>query len=433
VGAPSRLENARRPALDASLRTVLDALVRFLARLGIRVVITSSTACLALAIVALSDDPVWAAAKPPSFYSQWGMTGDADGQFSWPTGVATDAFGNVYVVDTFNNRVQKFDASGGFLTKWGSFGADDGEFNRPRGIAVDSGGHVYVADSWNSRVQKFSASGGFLTKWGSLGSGQGEFNDPSDVAVDSAGNVYVSDVFNHRVQRFTPSGSYVSQFGTYGADDGELAGPQGLAVDGAGNVYVANTGDYRIEKFDSSGEFLASWGTFQDARGIATDSDGHVLVADDYRIKVFDSTGNLVTQWGAPGPAPGQFRDVYGITIDRLGNIYLADAADRIERFIPSVKISIDAPPTATEGSFVRIKGRLASSRTECISASSVSLMKGTTTLSRRTTTAAGAYRFDFRVRRRVTLHVDFDGKPFNSFGRCAGASSPYRTIRLDG
>ena len=90
---------------------------------------------------------------------------------------------NVYVVDTTNNRVQKFDASGNFVNTWGSPGTGNGQFDIPSGIAVDNSGNVYVADTANNRVQKFDASGNFVTKWGSFGTGNGQFNVPSGIAA----------------------------------------------------------------------------------------------------------------------------------------------------------------------------------------------------------------------------------------------------------
>ena len=118
--------------------------------------------------------------KIPS-YVQW--------HFLWPSAVAVDSSGNVYVADGEYRGIQKFDSSGILLAKWGSSGRGDGQFNWASGIAVDNGGNVYVAD-WNDRIQKFSSSGTFFSKWGSYGSGDGQFNDPNGVAVDSEGNVY---------------------------------------------------------------------------------------------------------------------------------------------------------------------------------------------------------------------------------------------------
>jgi DNA-binding beta-propeller fold protein YncE len=79
--------------------------------------------------------------------------------FNNPSGVAVDSFGNVYVADLGNNRIQKFDSSGTFLGEWGGYGSGDGQFSYPQGVAVDSSGNVYVADTNNHRIQKFTYSG----------------------------------------------------------------------------------------------------------------------------------------------------------------------------------------------------------------------------------------------------------------------------------
>ena len=65
-----------------------------------------------------------------------------------------------------------------YLTQWGSQGSGDGQFMFPTGVAVDGDGDVYVADRDNNRIQKFTSSGGYLTQWGSYGSGNGQFNTP---------------------------------------------------------------------------------------------------------------------------------------------------------------------------------------------------------------------------------------------------------------
>ncbi|WP_269850540.1 NHL repeat-containing protein [Methanosarcina horonobensis] len=73
------------------------------------------------------------------------------------------------------------------MTKWGFPGSDITLFNSPRGVAVDFSGNVYVADTENHRIQKFDSDGGYLVSWGSEGSDDGQFSYPDGVAVDSSG------------------------------------------------------------------------------------------------------------------------------------------------------------------------------------------------------------------------------------------------------
>jgi sugar lactone lactonase YvrE len=116
--------------------------------------------------------------------------------------VAADRWDNVYVADTSNHRIQKFDSDGRLLAMWGSFGTVNGRFYGPSSVAIDSSDNVYVVDMGNSRIQKLHIDGTFLTNWGSLGASDGQFNNPSSVAIDTSGKVYVVDKMNSRVQKF---------------------------------------------------------------------------------------------------------------------------------------------------------------------------------------------------------------------------------------
>jgi hypothetical protein len=105
-----------------------------------------------------------------------------------------------------------------FVSEWGSQGSEEGQFNYTTGIAVDSSDNVYVVDKFNHRVQKFTSDGTFQGWWGlddedgtgwhgpnsgrtgRAGSGNGQFNEPHGIAIDSLGYVYVDD-YNHRIQK----------------------------------------------------------------------------------------------------------------------------------------------------------------------------------------------------------------------------------------
>ena len=137
-------------------------------------------------------------------------------------GVAVDSQGNFYVADSWNHRIQKFDAAGNLLLVWGSHGSGDGQFQVPYGVAVDANGQIYVADANNNRIQKFDANGTWLATWGSRR--RGHFSCPNGVAVDAQGNVYVADTFNNRIQKFDANGEYINQLGGLAPAPGSSSG-----------------------------------------------------------------------------------------------------------------------------------------------------------------------------------------------------------------
>jgi tripartite motif-containing protein 71 len=266
-----------------------------------------------------------------TYDTQWGSEGSGNGEFDTPAGIAVDPSGNVYVVDIRNHRIQKFNSSGTYDTQWGREGSGNGEFEYPQGIAIDISGHVYVVDAGNQRIQKFNSSGTYDTQWGSEGSGDGEFNNPQGIAVDTSGNVYVVDAGNQRIQKFDSSGTYDTQWGSEGRGEGEFSYPNGIAVDTSGNVYVADAGNHRIQKFDSSGTYVTQLGSegsrngyFNTPPGVAVDTNGNVYVVDagNHRIQKLDSNREYVTQWGEFGRT---FFTPMSIATDSNGNVYVAD------------------------------------------------------------------------------------------------------------
>ena len=180
----------------------------------------------------------------------------ADGAFMWPTAIALDRAGNVYVSDEWYHRISIFTKDGNWIGKWGTPGDGDGELNRPSGLAFDRDDHLYLVDSQNHRVQKFDKDGTFLAKWGTVGNGEGEFNMPWGIAIDTAGDVYVTDWRNDRVQKFTATGHFLMSFGTSGAGEGEFNRPTGIAVDQDGVIYVADWRNERLQVFDADGSFI---------------------------------------------------------------------------------------------------------------------------------------------------------------------------------
>jgi len=126
----------------------------------------------------------------------------APGTFALPMGVAVDSDGNVYVTDTFNNRVEIFDADGNFISMFGKNGDGPADFERPKAIAVDCDGHIWVADSAQDRVKVYNQEGRLLIYFGSHGEYPGRFMGLNGLTIDKNNRVITSEMFPGRVQVF---------------------------------------------------------------------------------------------------------------------------------------------------------------------------------------------------------------------------------------
>ena len=138
------------------------------------------------------------------------------GKFSAPSNVAVGADGQVFVTDTWNQRVQVFDADGKFLRMFGRHGVLPGDFVRPKGIALDSQGHIYVADAEFNNFQILSSDGSPLLAVGDNGTNPGQFALIAGMAIDKSNRVYVTDQWHGRLQVFQyyPENAAVVRNGT---------------------------------------------------------------------------------------------------------------------------------------------------------------------------------------------------------------------------
>lgn len=280
-----------------------------------------------------------------------GAAGKGPGQFSFPRAVAVDGQGRIYVADSGNNRVQVFNADGSFLRQFGSTckldtregcqGDGRGQFNEPWGIAVDGDGNVYVADTWNHRVQKFDKDGNFVAMWGVFESTDGElgkpfaFYGPRQVIVGQDGKIYVMDTGNKRVQAFNPDGSFFTQFGGGGVVEGRFDEPTGIAQDATGAWYIADAWNRRIQKFGVNNEYVAQWSVFGWASNsvvnkpqMAADRLRGIIYATDpenYRVLAFGADGAARFAFGGYGNDAQSFILPTGIAVGPDGRIYVAD------------------------------------------------------------------------------------------------------------
>jgi DNA-binding beta-propeller fold protein YncE len=173
-----------------------------------------------------------------------------------PAGIAIDrARGRIYVADTAHTKsaehtVKIFDMGGQLVGKLGhEKGEAPGQFLFPTYVAVDRDGNVYVTDTLASRVQMFAADGTYVKSFGQRGNAWGMFDKPKGVALDSFGNVYVADSGWSNVQIFNPKGQILLFFGGRGPIPGMLKNPTAIAIDGQNQIYVADYLNHRIEQY----------------------------------------------------------------------------------------------------------------------------------------------------------------------------------------
>lgn len=265
-------------------------------------------------------------------------------------GVALAPDGSIYVADTGNSRIVRIDSNGNVLANWGRRTLDGevpspaGTFMEPWGIAVDSQGDVYVADTWNHRIQKFDANGKFVQEWGSFGQpGDGlEYMwGPRGIAISQDERVYVTDTGNKRVVVFNSDGKFLQEFGREAGS--WLDEPVGIAIGGNGFVYVADTWNMQVVVFSADGKLITKWpvrgwtgDSLDNKPYIAVDAQNRVYVTDPegYRVIVFSSSGTPLAAFGQYDPEEDAFGLPVGIVSDPKGTVWIVDAGNnRLAKF----------------------------------------------------------------------------------------------------
>lgn len=181
---------------------------------------------------------------------QFGSNGTDPGQFIYPTDIAFDEKGNLFVSEYGDHdRIQVFTPQGTFLYQFGKFGQGDGEFSRPQSILIDHG-LLYLTDACNHRICVFKTDGTWVRNMGGIGSGPGEFRFPYGLDQDGEGHLIVCEFGNNRVQRIDKlTGRCVGLWGHAGREPGQLAYPCGVIVDGKDRVIVVDSGNNRLQVF----------------------------------------------------------------------------------------------------------------------------------------------------------------------------------------
>jgi sugar lactone lactonase YvrE len=305
-------------------------------------------------------------------------------ELTTPSGVAVDKTGNVYITDQNNSRIRKVSPSGVITSIAGKgvagYSGDGGlatnaMLNWPTGLAIDTAGNVYIADQFNNVIRKVAAAAGIITTIagnnaliGFSGDGGPATNaalwHPADVGVDHSGNVYFVDQDNSVVRKVnTATGIITTAAGIdtagYSGDGGpatkaKLNFPQGIAVDSAGNVYIADFYNSCIRKVNTATGIIttvagngmggysgdggpATNAEIYDASAVAIDDSGNMYISDYYNsmIRKVNAATGIITTIAGNGTAAyccdcnlatnAEMNYPEGVAVDKKGNVYIAD------------------------------------------------------------------------------------------------------------
>ena len=305
---------------------------------------------------------------------------------AYPTGVAVDRAGNIFIADQENNAIRRVAPDGTISTIAGHNGfgwaGDGGPATKailafPTAVAVDAAGNLYITDQNNLRVRKINPAGIISTiagngQPGTTGDGgpavAASLMGPTSIAVDGAGNVYVAAGV---VRKIAPDGT-ISTFagGGSGGDGGPAAGSNvnafAVALDATGYLYIADRNNHRVRRVSPQGIITtiagsgkqgfagdgaaATAASLSSPSGVAADANGNIYIADrdNDRVRRVDSGGSISTfagqgaNVGDAGPATdGRLDQPWGIALDAAGNLYIADnVSNRVRKVTPAGVIS---------------------------------------------------------------------------------------------
>lgn len=327
-----------------------------------------------------------------------------------PSGSVRDNAGNLFIADRSNHRVRRMDATTGVISTVAGngtqgFGGDTGPATEaslayPSGIALDSHQNLFIADQVNNRIRRVDAGTGLISTVAGGGNGgdgiaatSASLNYPAGVTVDSAGNLLIADSSNHRVRRVDAATGLISTVAGNGtpdfigdggpASEASLSFPTAVSLDGASNLFIADLNNRRIRRVDAttglistvagngsygfSGDGIsATEASLADPFGITLDRAGNLFIADlgNSRVRRVAADSGLIStvagngSYGFSGDggeaSNAKLASPVGVVLDGTGNLYITDGdINRVRRVTPSLAITCPAPVNGTVGQAV--------------------------------------------------------------------------------
>ncbi len=277
-------------------------------------------------------------------------------QLYYPTGIALDPAGDLYVSDMYNHRIQRWKpgATVGITAAGGNgFGYDSSQLEEPGKIDIDSQGNLYIADTGNNRIQKWEfggLSGTTVAGGNGIGNEINQLNKPFGIAVDNSGTIYISELGNHRVSKWkagASEGEVIAGGNGEGNEPNQLAIPMGIAVNRKGDLFVADTYNHRIqlwEKGASKGRTLLSGKDFNSESqinyfsGVSIIGDSLLYITDYHQERIIrynlnSETFEIITTNDSLENEEDKLSQPYQTAIDIMGNLIIADAKNnRIQK-----------------------------------------------------------------------------------------------------